>query len=92
MFGRVKSRSELLSPCTNCPAPGPITAIQLASPALELAHRIANVYWKKVDAKYPKAGSSWPWHWVFPARRSSGIRRVATSGGITFMRRLRSGP
>jgi integron integrase len=23
-----------------------------------------------LDAKYPKAGSSWPWQWVFPARRS----------------------
>ncbi len=22
-----------------------------------------------LDAKYPKAGSSWPWQWVFPARR-----------------------
>ena len=23
-----------------------------------------------LDAKYPKAGSSWPWQWVFPARRT----------------------
>jgi len=23
-----------------------------------------------LDAKYPKAGASWPWQWVFPARRS----------------------
>jgi len=23
-----------------------------------------------LDAKYPKAGCSWPWQWVFPARRS----------------------
>ena len=23
-----------------------------------------------LDAKYPGAGSSWPWQWVFPARRS----------------------
>jgi integrase len=23
-----------------------------------------------LDAKYPNAGSSWPWQWVFPARRS----------------------
>ena len=23
-----------------------------------------------LDVKYPKAGSSWPWQWVFPARRS----------------------
>jgi integron integrase len=22
-----------------------------------------------LDAKYPKAGASWPWQWVFPARR-----------------------
>jgi integron integrase len=23
-----------------------------------------------LDAKYPKAGSSWPWQWIFPARRT----------------------
>ena len=23
-----------------------------------------------LDAKYPQAGSSWPWQWVFPARRT----------------------
>jgi integron integrase len=23
-----------------------------------------------LDAKYPKAGASWPWQWVFPARRT----------------------
>ena len=23
-----------------------------------------------LNAKYPRAGSSWPWQWVFPARRS----------------------
>ena len=23
-----------------------------------------------LDAKYPNAGTSWPWQWVFPARRS----------------------
>jgi integron integrase len=22
-----------------------------------------------LDAKYPKAGASWPWQWIFPARR-----------------------
>jgi integrase len=23
-----------------------------------------------LDAKYPRAGASWPWQWVFPARRT----------------------
>jgi site-specific recombinase XerC len=32
-----------------------------------------------LDAKYPRAGSSWPWQWVFPARRSYRIRRAAAS-------------
>lgn len=32
-----------------------------------------------LDAKYPKAGSMWPWQWVFPARRRY---RDAESGRV----------
>lgn len=32
-----------------------------------------------LDTKYPKAGSSWPWQWVFPARRRY---RDAASGHV----------
>ena len=32
-----------------------------------------------LEAKYPSAGKSWPWQWVFPARRT---HRHAESGCI----------
>jgi integron integrase len=32
-----------------------------------------------LDAKYPRAGASWPWQWVFPARRT---HRDPASGSV----------
>jgi integron integrase len=45
-----------------------------------------------LERKYPRAGSSWTWFWVFPQDPCRPIRAAASSGATTSMPRPSSAP